>query len=207
MLLGFLLLVFALAIGVSRIAISHAADGRIYSDVAQIPHRHVALVLGCPPLYRGYANPYFEYRMDAAAELFRSGKVDCLLLSGARHRSGTDEPTEMKRALLARGIPADKLYLDYAGFRTLDSVVRAKRIFGLQDITVVSQRFHNERAIFLASHCGLDAIGFNARDVAYPTGLAIHIREQFAKVKAVLDIYLLHTQPRTLRGQTTIGNS
>jgi SanA protein len=204
--LGFLVAVGLLSVAVSRILIAHAAAGKTFSDVTQLPHRHVGLVLGCPPMYRGLPNPFFVYRMDAAAELFHSGKVDYLLLSGDHRRSHHDEPTEMKRALLARGVPAEKIYLDYAGLRTLDSVVRAKEIFGQDSVTIVSQRFHNQRAIFLASHRGLDAIGFNARDVGFPAGLPIRIREQFAKVKAVLDIYLLNKKPHFLGAKTVIGS-
>lgn len=207
-LLGLLLLAVLLAIAACRIAIAHAADGRTFSDVTQIPHRSVGVVLGCPPLYHHHPNPFFEYRMDAAAELFRNRKVDYLLLSGDHRHPRSDEPTEMKRALLARGVPADRMYLDYAGLRTLDSVVRAKEIFGQQSITVVSQRFHNQRAIFLASHHGIDAIGYNAQDVSFSSrGFLIHFREQFAKVKAVLDIYVLHTQPRFLGERVAIGKS
>ena len=112
----------------------------------------------------------------------------------------------MKNALLEKGVPAERIYLDYAGFRTLDSVVRAKEIFGQDRITVDSQRFHNERAIFLASHHGIDAIGFDAQEVDMRYSFKTLCREQFAKVKAVLDIYLFRRQPHLLGQRVAIGS-
>src|ERR1019366_5473822 len=190
----------------SRIMVNRAAKGRTYSDVELIPHRRVGLVLGCPKqLSNGAPNLFFRNRIDAAAELYRHGKVDYLIVSGDNRVHGYDEPTDMKDALLDKGVPADRIYLDYAGFRTLDSVVRAKQIFGQDTITVISQRFHNQRAIFLASHRGIDAIGFNAPEVEFRYSFKTRCREQFAKVKAVLDIYLFRKQPHFLGQKVVIS--
>jgi len=191
----------------ARIVIARAAKGKTYSSVLQIPHRRVGLVLGCPKqVFGGWANPFFENRIAAAAELYFSGKIDYLILSGDNHVQGYDEPTDMKNALLEKGVPADRLYLDYAGFRTLDSVVRAKEIFGQERFTIISQRFHNQRAIFIARHRGIDAIAFDAPEVALRYSFKTQCREQFAKVKAVLDIYLFRKQPHFLGQRIVIGN-
>jgi SanA protein len=167
------------------------AKGRTYSDVAAIPHRDAGLVLGCSRvLPDGRHNLFFAYRINAAAQLFKARKIDAVIVSGDNHRIGYDEPTDMKDALIAAGVPAEKIYCDYAGFRTLDSVVRAKAIFGQASVTVISQRFHNQRAIFIAHHRGIDAIGFNAQDVDAYNAARTKLREQLARVKTVLDVWL-----------------
>ena len=191
----------------ARIVIAHASKGKTYSNISLIPHRRVGLILGCPKrTFGGWSNPYFENRIAAAAELYYRRKIDYFLVSGDNHVHGYDEPTEMKNALIDKGVPADRVYLDYAGFRTLDSVVRAKEIFAQEKITIISQMFQNQRAIFLADHHGIDAIGFNASEVALRYGLKTISREQFAKVKAVLDVYLFHKQPHFLGSKITVGN-
>lgn len=195
------------AVFAARILIARAARGKTYSDVVQIPHRRVALVLGCPKrLYGGWSNPFFENRMASAAQLFQNGKIDYFIVSGDHHIQGYDEPTDMKNTLVEKGVPRDRIYLDYAGLRTLDSVVRVKQIFLQNNVTIVSQHFHNQRAIFLASHSGIDAIGFDAPDVATAYAFKTLMREQLAKVKAVLDVYALHTQPHFLGRRIMVGN-
>jgi len=189
------------------IIISRTSRGRTYSDVSLIPHRRVGVVLGCPKrVYGGWSNPFFENRIDAAAELYHLGKVDFLIVSGDHHVPGYDEPTDMKNALLEKAVPTDRIYLDYAGFRTLDSVVRAKEIFDQDNITIISQNFQNQRAIFLAQHHGIDAIGFDAPDVARRYALKTLVREQFAKVKAVLDVYVFHKRPHLLGQKIPVGH-
>ena len=175
------------------------AHGRLYDTAAAVPDQRVSLVLGCTKALRdGRENLFFNTRIRAAAELFKSGKARTLIVSGDNHREGYDEPTDMKEALIAAGVPGDRVVCDYAGFRTLDSVVRAKEIFGQSHITIVSQRFHNERAVYLARANGIDAIGFNAPDVRLESAVKTYVREAFARVKAVLDVRVLRTQPRFL---------
>jgi SanA protein len=187
----------------ANILIIHAAKGKTYSDVRQIPRRRVGLVLGCPQrVSDGQLNLFFLARVTAAAELFRQGKVDYLLASGDGAANGDDDADDLKSALINQGVPADKIYVDDAGFRTLDSIVRAKAVYGLAKVTVVSQQFQGERAIFIAGHWKLDAIGFNAPEV---NSFQTDLREQLARVKAILDIYLLRTQPRLL-GTKTMSN-
>ena len=205
--MGVLLAFCAGSLIAARLVITNAARDKTYSDVSAVPHRRVGLVLGCPKrVFGGWPNPFFENRIAAAAELYHRGKIDYLVASGDNHLQGYDEPTDMKNALLDKGVPADRIYLDYAGLRTLDSVVRVKEIFGQDSVTIISQKFHIQRAIFLADHHGIDAIGFAAQDVELRYAFKTLWREQFAKVKAVLDVYLLHKQPHFLGQKILIGN-
>ena len=155
----FLLLMATVVIHNADSTIRKASVDKLYTELDSIPKREVALLLGTSKtLKNGQPNLYFQYRVEAAAALFKAKKVDFILISGDNSRKGYDEPTDMKEALVAQGIPSDKIYLDYAGFRTLDSVIRAKEIFSLTELTVVSQAFHNQRAIYLAQKYGINAI-------------------------------------------------
>ena len=177
-----------------------------HDGLKSLPHRKVALVLGCSPTLRnGSKNYFFIFRMDAAAKLLLQGKVDYLLVSGDNRRRDYDEPTAMKEALIARGVPPDRIVCDYAGLTTLDSVVRAKAIFGQPEITIVSQRFHTERAIYLARAYGVEAIGYNANDVPLAAAPRTYTRELFSRVRAVLDANVLRRQPRHLGEPVTIA--
>ena len=180
----------------SRAVIHGAAKGKTYADVIQIPHRPAGLVPGCAEIMpNGRKNMFFAHRIAAAAKLYQHQKLDFIIVSGDNHKAGYDEPTAMKNALMRQGVPEDKIYCDYAGFRTLDSVVRAREIFGQTNITVVSQEFHNQRAIYIAQHKGIDAIGFNAEGVGRRYSFRTLAREQFARVKTVLDI-MVKTRPK-----------
>lgn len=179
--------------------IPRSTRGYVYDNTNDIPKQKTALVLGASKYIRGgYPNPYFTYRIQAAKALYDAGKVEAFVMSGDNGHETYNEPEDMKDALVKLGVADSIIYLDYAGFRTLDSVVRMKEIFGQDSFIVVSQRFHNERAVFLAQHYGLTVYGYNAKDVglgrvSYKTIL----REKFARVKVFLDI-LLNKQPRFL---------
>jgi len=206
--IGRLCLILIFACLLSRFAITKSAAGRTYTDVELIPHRPVGLVLGCSPcLTNGRENLYFRHRIQAATQLYRHHKVDFLLVSGDNHRLGYDEPSDMKQALILQGIPGDRIYCDYAGFRTLDSVVRARKVFGQTEITVISQDFQNKRSIFIGRHRGLDVIGFNAEDVTRARGLRTKLREELARVRAVLDVWVLRTGPKFLGPPIFIGKA
>lgn len=182
-----------------------AAAGRTYASVEAIPYRKTGVLLGCSRrLPDGRANLFFAYRVGAAARLFKSGKIDYLIASGDNHVRGYDEATDMKQALTELGVPADRVYCDYAGFRTLDSVVRAKMVFGETSVTFISQEFHNQRAIYIARHAGMDAVGFNARDVMGRHGLRTRLREHLARVRTVLDAWV-GTRPRFLGPQIVVA--
>lgn len=170
-----------------------------YNDPADIPGKKIGLLLGTSKyLSKGKHNFYYKYRIDAAVELFRLGKISYILVSGDNATMNYDEPTTIKKDLVNRGIPEKRIFLDYAGFRTLDSVERCKEVFGETDIVVISQQFHNERALYIAKKKGINAVGFNARDVDFRYGYKTKLREKFARVKTILDIHLLNTQPKFL---------
>lgn len=179
--------------------ITSTAKGRIFDEANDIPETPTALVLGTSPTRAdGARNRFFGPRMKAAASLFHAGKVKSLIVSGDNSSKHYDEPTAMKSELIALGVPEERIVCDFAGLRTLDSVVRAKEVFGQSRITIVSQRFHNERAIYLAHAHGLEAYGLNATSVPLAESLKTHLREVFARVKAVLDVHLLGTKPKHL---------
>ena len=183
-----------------------STDAQVFHDANVIPANSVGLVLGTSPrLKSGAMNWHFKVRMDAAAQLFREGKVRHLLLSGDNHMQGYDEPTEMKEALLKRGIPESAITLDYAGFRTLDSVVRAKAIFGQEKVTIITEDFHAHRSAFLAQHFGLDAVVFCAEPLGARWTIRMQIREVGARCKAALDAYVLHTKPKFLGDKIEIN--
>ncbi len=185
-----------LVITVCHVTIELYSGSRTYSDIDRIPKNKVGLVLGTSSrLVEGGINPYYAHRIEATIELFRAGKIDFVLVSGDNGTIYYNEPATIKNDLIKAGIPEDKIFLDYAGFRTLDSVVRAKEVFGLDKVTIISQEFHNERAIYLGSHKGLEAIGYNAKDIGGSEAVKVHIREYFARVKVFIDL-LLNTQPR-----------
>ncbi|MBF8448095.1 vancomycin high temperature exclusion protein [Aeromonas dhakensis] len=177
-----------------------------YDDVNAVPYNRVALVLGTSKyLIGGSPNHYFKYRIKAAAELYNNGKVDYILVSGDNATVQYNEPRQMRRALIQAGIPASAIYSDYAGFRTLDSIVRAKEVFGQAHFTVVSQAFHNERAIFIARHFGIEAVGFNAVDPSAYQGIKTRVREVFARLMGLLDLYVLDKGPKFLGEPIVIG--
>src|ERR1022692_1967274 len=175
-----------------------AATGRIFRSVENVPYHDVGLVLGTGKNTRGGTpNLHFRQRMDAAVALYRSGKVRHLLVSGDNHIAGYDEPTDMRAALVAAGVPAHAITCDYAGFRTLDSVVRAKQVFGLSGCTIVSEEFHCPRALWIASQQGLEAVAFAAPDLQSRRWmLPVKAREALARVLCGLDLYVLHTGPK-----------
>ncbi len=176
--------------------VSVAAEKRLYESIEDVPTRKVGLLLGTSKyLKEGSLNPFFVYRMNAAAALYRAEKIRYIVASGDNRRHSYNEPKIMKEFLKKKGVPSSAIYLDFAGFRTLDSVVRCNRIFGQERFTVVSQKFHNERALFIAGHYGFDVIGFNARDVAPSASIATRIREVFARARAFLDLYIIGTEP------------
>lgn len=174
---------------------------RVYHAVDEVPHHKVALILGTSKTAYGRPNLFFNYRLDAAAELFRQGKADTFLVSGDNSRDEYNEPRDMKDGLMSRGIPVERIVCDYAGFSTLDSIVRARRIFGQTELIIVSQDFHCRRALFIARHHGIDAVGFAAMDVEGLIAQKSYQREYLARAKAVIDVKLLDRRPRFL-GET-----
>ena len=183
------LVVLSVIIG-CQIAVLTAAKGRLYADADKIPYREVGLLLGTNPKGRtGRPNQFFVRRIDAAVALYEAGKIDRIIISGARHDEDYDEPEAMRAELLRRGIPDSILVLDREGFRTINSVVRAKEVFKLDSFTIISQQFHNERTLFLTKHMGVDAIAYNAANTQSRRWKYLMIlRECLARVKSVIEV-------------------
>lgn len=177
--------------------ISRYAARYIFSDPDVLPFRETALVLGTAKLTPGgKANYYFNFRMDAAALLFHEKKCNLFIVSGAdKLQDGTSEADEMKEDLMARGLPPEIIIVDRAGFRTWDSLWRCRGSFGRHTLTVVSQKFHIERAIFIGHRQGLHIIGFRAEAVKGKTRIRMFIRECLARVKCIMDCYFIHPKP------------
>lgn len=174
--------------------------GKTFDSLDELPKKDVALVLGTSRSVDGRKiNFYFKSRLQAAADIYKSNKVHHFILSGDNSVEGYNEPQDMKNALIDLGVPSDRITLDFAGFRTLDSVVRAKKVFGQKELCIISQSFHNPRALYLAWYHGLDAVAFDAPfQVSRGSYVRIIFREYLARVKAFLDLYILRTQPRFL---------
>lgn len=190
--------------------VAHAVKQQVYDDVRTIAHNKVGLVLGTSKyVSKGRVNLYYKYRIEAAVELFNYGKIDFILVSGDNRKANYNEPETMRRDLIAAGIPEGRIFMDYAGFRTLDSIVRSKAVFETDDITIISQRFHNERALFIANKKGIKAIGYNAQDPPGELQVKVLFREKLARVKMLLDL-LLNKQPKfygkKIKVRDTTGN-
>lgn len=198
------LLVFTGAIYLSHRWVKNNAQGLLYTNAADVPPCRVGLVLGSSKTIQGRPNLYFRYRIEAAASLYHSGKVKHLLVSGDNHKAGYDEATDMHDALVAAGVPDSCITMDFAGFRTLDSVVRCKYVFGQEAVVIISQQFHNERALFIAQRYGIKATGFNAKDVPARYSMRTTLREYVARLAAVADLYVFHTAPKFLGKKVVI---
>jgi vancomycin permeability regulator SanA len=180
--------------------VNQATSERLYTSVDKVPQERVCLVLGCSPkLHRGsFSNPFFRNRIQAAAQLWKSGKSRYFILSGDNHSKSYDEPTAMKTALVEAGVPESAIFLDYAGFSTFESVLRAREIFGLKELCIVSQADHAQRALYIADHLGLKAVGFAAQEVGFRYGVRTRIREALARARTVLDLTILRRKPHFL---------
>lgn len=199
-----------LLVGIAVVMLNHrhvqrAASPHLYHNLEELPHHKVALVLGTSKYAAGgYVNLFYEYRLNAALELYEQGKVDYLLLSGDNGTKAYNEPAMMRAGLLAHGVPDDRIYLDYAGFRTLDSVVRAKAIFGQDRFICVSQPFHLSRAIYLGRSKGIEVSGFAAQAVSPSYSRTVYVREYLARVKMQLDL-IFGKEPRFYGEAIPIG--
>jgi SanA protein len=188
-----------LILGYANTVIPSQTDEWIYSDVSSLPANRVGLLLGTSQLLAsGQPNPYFENRISAAATLYERGKIKFVLASGDNAHFSYNEPQRMKEALSRVGVPEASIYLDYAGFSTLDSVIRTHDVFGQNSFTIITQGFHAARAIYIARHHGFDAVAYAAKDVSGQVALRTSVREYLARVKALLDVHILRSKPRYL---------
>lgn len=197
-----LVIVFVLAIFLANWFVVYSTSKHTYSNIENVPANDVGLVLGTSKnLVSGGANIYFHARMKAAAALYHTGKVKHLIVSGDNRYQNYNEPRDMYRQLLELGVPVAAITMDYAGFRTLDSVVRSQKVFQQSSITIVSQKFHNHRALLIARHHGIEASAYNAPMPDNLVSPRVGYREVLARCKALLDIYFLGKQPHFL-GET-----
>jgi SanA protein len=169
-----------------------SCSGRLYDNAETVPHKRVAVMLGTNPKTKtGKMNYFYKHRIDAAVKLYQNGKIDRILISGDNSSKTYSEPDAMKADLMAAGIPDSAIYLDFAGFSTYDSMVRAKKVFGLSEFMVVSQDFHNKRAVYIARQNGIDAIGFNVQNTLFRKWrIKMELREILARVKAVGEVVM-----------------
>ncbi|MBK1895054.1 SanA/YdcF family protein [Chryseobacterium paridis] len=194
----FLLLMVAgiIFVAFANYNIKKQSEPYLTNNISTLPNTKTAVLLGTSKiLSNGMPNAYFYNRIQAAIDLYKSGKIQYIIVSGDNSTKDYNEPEDMQLALMKYGIPEDKIILDHAGFRTLDSVVRAKEIFGQTKLIIISQKFHNERAVFLARKNGIEAYGYNANDVNKYVGLKTNMREYAAKAKVYWDL-LFGVQPK-----------
>ncbi|UWX60169.1 YdcF family protein [Chryseobacterium oranimense] len=194
----FLLLLVAgiIFIAWANYSIRKESSALVSYNISDVPETKVALLLGTGKnLNNGMPNAYFYNRIQAAIDLYKSGKIKYIIVSGDNSTKDYNEPEDMQLTLMKYGIPKDRIIMDHAGFRTLDSVVRAKEIFGQNKLVIISQKFHNERAVFLAKKNGIEAFGYNANDVNKYAGLKTNLREYLAKTKVYWDL-IFRVQPK-----------
>ena len=188
-----ILLCISLMLICNRIVVSNA-DGKTFSEIDSIRLTKVGLLLGTTPQARlnKVTNYFFIYRLDAAEQLYKAGKIEKILISGDENSlDGINEPECMKDSLITRGVPASAIITDGKGLRTICSVVNANKVYGLKSFTIISQQFHNERAIYQVEHLGLDVKNVQAYNAKMPTSRRAYltsIREYFARVKMFWDI-------------------
>lgn len=185
--------------------VAKATDNAVYSSLKTLPYNQVGVLLGTSKYSRlGGFNDHYRLRVDAAYQLYQAGKIDYILISGDNSTRFYDEPSTIRRDLLKKGIPPERIYRDYAGFRTLDSVLRAHHVFDLESFTIISQAPHNKRALYIAMNHDIDAIAYNAGE-GYNTDISNKAREVLARVLAVLEVHFLNTGPKFLGPTIEIG--
>ena len=195
---GALALLVVLFIIYANLVATRAGEGHLFDDVTEVPAHPVGLLFGTTDKIGNRDNLYFVHRIDAAVALWKAGKVECLLVSGDNREENYNEPNKMRDALIERGVPKEVIVRDFAGLRTLDSVVRAQEVFRSPSVIFISQEFQNERAAYLAKSKGFAYSGLNAKDVSSNLGLRTRLREVGARVKMWLDVQILDTEPRHL---------
>ncbi len=200
------MIVSGLLILACSLVVTISTQTYIYDKVDEVPANKVGLLLGTSKYtLKGQINPFYQNRIEAAVSLFESGKIEYIIVSGDNRHRTYNEPREMRRDLMEANIPADRIVADTAGIRTLDSVIRSRKVFGQDSVTIISQAFHVERAIYIARHSGYAAVGFAAEDVSVSFGMKTYIREYLARVKLMLDLYVTKTQPAFIGDEIPVG--
>ena len=190
-----ILVILAIIVALCNISVDRNAEGRTFSNIDDVPTMQTALLLGTNPKTRDGKRPssFYLARINATAELYKHGKFRQLIISGDR-REGYDEPQTMRHDLIERGVPDSIIMMDGQGYRTLLSLRNSKQYFGIHDMIIISQKWHNERSIFLADKMNIKAVGYNADDVSHPRDIWTHIRELLARVKLFIDLYVTHRE-------------
>jgi SanA protein len=197
----------ALLVWVTNLWVVSSTSDKVYSGTDALPTNDVAVVLGTShKLQSGKPNPFFEYRIKMAATLYESGKAKHFIVSGDNRTRYYNEPLEMKKALVRSGVPDSVITLDYAGLRTLDTIVRCKEIFGQDTITIITQPFHCYRALFISNYYNMNAVAVMTEDPNPDSAARVRVREYFARAMAVLDLYVFKTSPRHLGDKEPIKN-
>jgi SanA protein len=183
----------------SNLWVITSTQDQVYDSPTTAPHRSVALVLGTSrKLSDGRSNPFFDNRITTAYNLYKDGKADYIIVSGDNRSKYYNEPAEMRKALIAKGVPSGIITLDFAGLRTFDSIVRCKEIFGQESITIITQPFHSYRSLFISNYFNMDAIVVVAEEPEAMQSLKVLTRELLARPLAILDLYVFNTTPRFL---------
>lgn len=191
---GYLFLAGVLCLWISHKQVVLQTKSQIYTTIEAVPFRPYGLVLGASKDGKNGLNPYFKNRMDATLLLYEAQKIDTIIVSGENSSNTYNETQDMTDYLVEHGVPRSKIIRDFAGFRTLDSVVRSKKVFGCDSLIIISQEFHNQRALYIANYYGIQAIAYNAKDASSSFNLT-HIREYFAKFLVLIDLHILKTKP------------
>lgn len=169
----------------------------LYSNFAALPENEVGLVLGTSPYTGdGEPNPHFTGRVAAAVELYQLGRVKHLIVSGANPDASYNEPRRMWQALTSAGVPSQAITMDFAGFRTFDSMARAKLVFGLDRLTVITQDYHAYRALFIGKKLGMHPVAYSPAGESSGPAFKPYLREIAARVWAIFDLYLFDTAPK-----------
>ncbi len=190
----------------ANITVKNTTKKFITDNIKNVSSNNIGLLLGTSRnLKNGNKNDFFFNRIDATVELYKSNKIRNIIISGDNSKADYNEPQDMKLELVLNGIPDSVIYLDYAGFRTLDAVIRAKEIFGQNTFILISQKSHNERAVFLARKYGINAFGYNAKEVTAYKGFKTKLRELFARDKMFIDL-LLGVKPKFLGDKVIIND-
>lgn len=188
------------------VVVSNSVKHRVKDGAEGLMKTPVAMVLGTSKyLVQGGTNPFYTNRIKSVGELYHNNQVQYILVSGDNGQVEYDEPQTIRKDLIAQGVDPNHIYLDFAGFRTFDSMVRAKEVFGLKKFIIVSQRFHLERALFIGKWLGLDVEGYVAPGPGFQSGFKVLMREKFARVKMLMDL-LWGTQPKYLGKPVSIPN-
>ena len=190
-----ILAILAIIVALCNISVDRNAEGRTFSNINDVPTMQTALLLGTNPKTRDgkRLSSFYLARINATAELYKHGKFRQLIISGDK-REGYDEPQTMRHDLIERGVPDSIIMMDGQGYRTLLSLKNSKQYFGIHDMIIISQKWHNERSIFLADKMNIKAVGYNADDIRHPRAIWTHIRELLARVKLFIDLYVTHRE-------------